>query len=579
VALMDGVGERTSSWGAAWSRRDFLARAGTTLAAGGFVFTAAELLAACGNAKTAGTTQSATPVRGGYVIEGSTPDVDGFNPIINVAGFDSLMGRYLFDGLITYTADGTLVPALAESLPKISSDGLTYTFNLRSGVRWTDGQPLTSDDVVFTYNLMFDPAYRAVKSPYRGDFEKFVAAISNPDPRTVIFRMNTEWSPFLALHGWHGVLPRHVLGSLTPDAINSAPFNQKPTVSSGVFKFVDWQQGYHVTLARNDLYWGGPSYLDQYVYKVIPQEPSLLEQLKSGQIDIARIISPGNVADVQAQPQLDVLIYPATSVLAYVHNLSPSNAATRFLGSKAVRQALLSAVDRQGIVDGIYFKVGGSLTNSFIPTASWAYNPGVTPKYTYDKARAESMLDAEGWKKSSSGIREKDGAPMKLEVLTSLNSKEYIAVAQTLQQAWKDIGLDVSVKTVPYVQELNLAYYQHAFDVAVLAVATLVDPDESAYWHSRNAVPGGMNCGSYKNPQVDQILDQAASTSDQGKRKQLYARLQDILADELPAGPLLVQQGFFAYNKRVHGMGRGQIGTFTNTGPRPFMNKVFVTKS
>jgi peptide/nickel transport system substrate-binding protein len=137
----------------------------------------------------------------------------------------------------------------------------------------------------------------------------------------------------------------------------------------------------------------------------------------------------------------------------------------------------------------------------------------------------------------------------------------------------------VSVKSVSYVQELNLAYYQHAFDVVVLNVGTGVDPDETAYWHSRNTIPGGQNAGGYKNSQVDQLLDQAASTPDQAKRKQLYWKLQDILADELPAGPLLNQQGFFAYNKRVHGMGKAEIGTFTNSGPRPAMNKVFVTKS
>jgi len=565
-----------------WSRRDFMVRTGGLTLGSVMFMTAAEFLAACGNAVTnQNQSQNVTPVKGGSLIEGNSSDiVAGFNPIVNAGALDIQQSNMIFEGLLATNPAGELVPALAESAPKVSSDGLTFTFSLRKGLKWSDGSPLTSDDVLFTYNLMFDPSYKAVRSPYRGDFESFVASLAAPDPNTFVVKLKQINAPFLASHGLHGILPKKVLGGLSAAEINTTSFNAAPTLASGVFKFVEWVKGDHIKLVRNDNYWRGPSYLDTYVWKVYADATGVVNGLKNGEVDAAKVTSPSFVADLQTNPDLVVYQFPVPVVLAYWYNTDPSKPAGKLLGDKAVRQALYMVIDRAGIVDAIYAKVGGAVTGSAMPSTSWAYNKDLKPTYTLDKAKAASLLDGAGWKLGSDGVRTKDGVRAKLEVLTSAASKEYTAIAEVMQQAWKELGIDVSVRGVPFPTELNAANTTRAFDTLVVGYQLGLDPDLSPWFHSRNIVAGGGNYSSYRSSATDALLDQAVATNDQAKRKQLYAQIQDNLAEDLPLGPILVQNGFVAYHKKVHNFTAAQLSnnTFYGFGTRWWMKDVFVTK-
>ena len=166
-----------------WSRREFLVRGGQVVGSTALGLSMTSFLAACANAGQTGQSgaQSVTPVKGGTLIEGLSTDIaQTLNPVLNSNGQDLNFVSMMFDGLLSNDGAGQLIPMVAEALPKVSSDGLTYTFTLRKGVNWSDGKPLTSDDVVFTYNLMLDPAYKAVRSPYRGDLETNVASVQAP---------------------------------------------------------------------------------------------------------------------------------------------------------------------------------------------------------------------------------------------------------------------------------------------------------------------------------------------------------------------------------------------------------------
>src|SRR5256714_10186056 len=211
-----------------WSRRDFLKRTGGAAAYLAFMAGGAEFLAACAG----GGTTSQTPKKGGHVVEGNFSDIRTLNsrPSSNPAS-NQVIGL-MFDGLLNQKKNGDLIPALAKDLPKTSSDGLTYTFKLRSGLKWSDGQAITSDDVKFTYQLAYDPQYKEVSSPRRGDLEKYIASIDTPDPLTVVIKTTTVFAPFLPTHGLYGILPKHVLGSLSAKDINTAPFNTAPSVSN-----------------------------------------------------------------------------------------------------------------------------------------------------------------------------------------------------------------------------------------------------------------------------------------------------------------------------------------------------------
>jgi len=562
-----------------WSRREFLSRGGAAVLGGGLALSAADLLAACGPGQQTSSAGSVAPVKGGNLIEGYAADLTaGFNPVVNTASVDLGIGSLMFDGLLTYNGAGELQPLLA-GLPKVSSDSLTYTFSLRRDATWSDGKPLTSDDVLFTYNLMLDPAYKDVRSSFRGDLVAYIASLSAPDPYTVVFKLKTPFAPFLANHGWHGILPKHVLGDLAPAQLNTTSFNTAPTVVSGAFKFVEWVKGDHVTLSRNPACYRGQAYLDNFVFKPIADPQGLVSQLKNGEIDCARVSLASAFNDLRANPALNVINFPIPQTVNYWYNLARGTLGSKLFGDRAVRQALFYAVDTGGISDGVYFKVGGLPTDSVIPPESWAHSSKVTPKYTLDPVKAASLLDAAGWKKGASGVRENGGLQLKFEITTLANNPNYGGVAQALQQAWNQIGCSVTIKAVPLAQLSSAAYTSRTFDVLIISLLTGLDPDESSYWHSRNIVPGGMNISSFSDAQVDQLLDQAASTLDQSKRKQLYSQFQDILATEQPGPPLLVQGGIWAYKKSVHGWGGGQMGGYTWNGLRPYLKDVFVSRS
>src|SRR6266851_118214 len=261
-----------------WSRRDFLKRTGGVAAYMAFAAGGLSFLEACGGGTTS---TNLTPKKGGHVIEGNFSDIRTLNSMLSSDTASNQVIGLMFDGLLNYAKSGDLVSQLAKSLPTTSSDGLTYKFTLRDNLKFSDGQPLTADDVVFTYQLAYDPKYKDVASPRRGDLSKYIASVTAPDPKTVVITTTTVFAPFLANHALYGILPKHVLGSMDAKAINTADFNTAPSVTNGAFKFVKWDKGQQVTLARNDNYWNGPAYLDSYVYNVLPDSVAVNNQRES----------------------------------------------------------------------------------------------------------------------------------------------------------------------------------------------------------------------------------------------------------------------------------------------------------
>src|SRR5258708_7217667 len=233
-----------------WSRRDFLKRTGGVAAYMAFAAGGLSFLEACGGGTPS---TSLTPKKGGHVIEGNFSDIRTLNSMLSSDTASNQVIGLMFDGLLNYSKSGDLVPALAKSYTT-STDGLTYKFTLRDNLKFSDGQPLTADDVVFTYQLAYDPKYKDVSSPRRGDLQKYIASVTAPDPKTVVITTTTVFAPFLANHALYGILPKHVLGSMDPKAINTADFNTAPSVTNGPFKFVKWDKGQQVTMARNDNY-------------------------------------------------------------------------------------------------------------------------------------------------------------------------------------------------------------------------------------------------------------------------------------------------------------------------------------
>jgi len=553
----------------AWSRRDFLKRAGGAAAYMAFLGGAVEFLEACAGGTTTTTT---TPKKGGHVVEGNFTDVRTFNSMLSSDTASNQVIGLMFEGLLNYRKNGDLIPALAADLPKTSSDGLTYTFKLRPNLKFSDGQPLTSDDVKFTYQLAFDSQYAAVASPRRGDLSKYIASIDTPDPQTVIIKTTQVFAPFLANHALYGILPKHVLGSMTAAQINTADFNTAPSVTSGAFKFVKWDKGQQVTMARNDNYWAGAPYLDQWIYKVLPDSVAVTNQLKTGEIDIGPV-DPGQFDALKTTSTVAMSEFPVPTFTFYAYQLDPSKPAGPLFQDKAVRQALLYALNRDQIVSAVFFG-HGTVANSVEPPTSWAYKDKPATLIKFDKAKAESLLDSAGWAKGSDGIRAKNGLKLKFTMITNAGNKQRESMLQIMQQSWHDIGVEATPSLIQFPQLVSQIVSIRTFDVFLVGFNWAQDPDVSPLYHSRNTAAGGFNGAFFKNDQADQLLDQALTTLDKTKRKQLYSQFQDLMSDLQPSPVILFNTGIYGVNTRVQGTDFGPFNQFAN---RPWNHATWVT--
>jgi len=539
-------------------RRTFLK--GSALAA--FLYSSGGLLAAC--TPQAGTTASPsgqTKVKGGTVVEGAPVDIQMLNPILGSDNYGFSLAGVIFDGLLSSDTAGNLIPVLAQGLPTVSSDNLSLTFKLRPNVKWTDGQDLNSDDVVFTFELFHDPKYKDVTTSRRAEFEQYVDTITAPDPLTVVFKLKSPYPPILSSSLQRGILPKHVLGNLAAKDINTASFNSAPTVSSGAFKFGRWDKGQQVVLERNDKYWGGSVPLDRYILKIIPESSAMVSALRNGEIDLVLGVDPALGDQVKSAPNLTLADYWASAVVFMSFQLDPAKPASKIFSDKAVRQALLYALDRDTMATAIY-RGAAATANSMLPSISWAYSPNVSPKYTFDKTKAEKLLDDAGWKRGASGTREKNGTQLSFELMSVSGMKPLESTVASMQDQWKAIGVTATIKLVDFAALIQQVRNDRKFDATVWSINLSQDPDIiSLLVTTPNAATGGFNSATYKNPQIDKMLGDAAKSFDQEARKKNYIDVQNVLMEELPYAPIFETKELLGINKRVQGV-VGVVGPF-----------------
>ncbi len=502
------------------------------------------LLAACSGGKPEsagkGTVVSDVPAYGDAIVEGSIGDVSGFLTAVTTDASSHEAAGYVFNGLVRYDKNLKLEGELAESW-EVSPDGKRITFHLRKGVRWHDGAPFTSDDVMFTYQRMIDPR---TPTAYGEDFRQVKRATA-PGPHTFVVEYGRPFAPALASWGMH-VLPKHLLEKY-PD-ISKSPLNKKP-VGTGPYRFVEWKTGEKVVFDASPDYFEGKPYIARVITRVIPDQATMFLELKSGGVDIMTLTPPQYVRQTETaefRKSFNRYKYTASGYTYLGFRLSHP-----FFKDKRVRQAIAHAADKKALIDGVLLGLGQEATGPYKP-GTWAHNPGVR-KYPHDPLRAKALLAEAGWRERD-GVLVKDGHPFEFTVLTNAGNEARAKTAAILQQNLAEVGVRMKIRTVEWAAFINEFIDKRKFDAVILGWNITPDPDQFDIWHSSKTGPKELNHVGFANPEVDRLLDEGRSTFDLEKRRKAYFRIQEILAEEQPYVFLFVPEALPVVHHRFRGI-------------------------
>lgn len=505
-------------------RRQFL-----TLGAGA-------LLASSGSAhsQTSGSAPPSTPK--GVVVVGLSQEPTAFNPLMPGIECDEVVWTNVFSTLWTAEPDGSLKPDLAIAIPSqtnggITEGGLAWTVKLREGVVWHDGTAFTAEDVKYSLELINAPGFKARTRVGH----MLVKDIVVKGPHEISWRMEKPYAPYLALLANTQMVPKHVLGKAADP--NTAAFNNAP-IGTGPFKWGSRTPGDNVTLVANERYHGTGPYLEKAVLKYVPDQTSLYTQFRTGQVDFVPI--PGIPANYYNEAVKlsgrKVVIAPNGSLEIIMPNLGH-----KAFAEKAVRQALYAAIDKQAIIDAIYYGVPKP-TESFVPQESWAYNPNL-PAQSRDLAKANKLLDEAGWLRGGNGVRKKNGVALEFAVSTTTGNALREQCQQLMMQDWQQIGASMKISNMPAAVIWGEFYVRSKFESLLVGTTfrTGVDPDPATRFAS-DAIPvkggSGGNYMQWEDAEADKLMKLGQETFDQDKRKAIYWKLQEIVREELPILPI-----------------------------------------
>ncbi len=393
-------------------------------------------------------------------------------------------------------------------------------FHLRDDVRWHDGAPFTSRDVLFTYRAI---TADETASPRKPDFD-LIIAIEAPDTHTVRVTYRKPYSP--ALNSWMmSMLPAHLLED-KPQSWWATNFDRAP-VGTGPYKFDTWKTNEYLRVVRNPDYFDGPApWLDAIVFRTLPDQLSLRLAFETREVDFWSA-DPWAVASFQKDSRFDIFSSPSSSYTYVGWNLERP-----LFQDPLVRRALAHAVDVPAMVRYILYGNGVQSTGIFTPQM-WFFNPRVIP-FAYDVEKANSLLDEAGWLRGPDGIRTKDGERFSFTLMTNNGNEVRRDIATLVQNALKEVGIEVKVEMYEWAVFLKNYVNKKNFDAIVLGWALGLDFDQFQIWHSSQANPEQLNVVSYKNPEVDRLLEHLRQEYDRQRIIDMAGLMQSIIYRDQP---------------------------------------------
>ncbi|MET0389843.1 MAG: peptide-binding protein [Polyangiales bacterium] len=492
-----------------------------------------------------------TPRSGGELVVGVDVEPNSLNTLTST---DWLAKRIVLQrigqALVRVDANDDprfrIVPALAERW-EVSPDGRTYTFHLRAGVTWHDGQPFSASDVLATFDKLRDPQVDAAGT--RSDFEE-LARYSAPDPATVVLEWKRPYFLVLDALADLPIQPAHVIAKLSPAQYNAAatnPLNRAP-IGTGPFKFVSWESQGKIVLERNPHYWGRPTYLDRLVFRIVPDPGVRMQLAERGELDLLYRVKPDQWVGMNSAALREhwhrSRFYPAKYQWIGWNQQHP------LLADVRVRRALTQLIDRPSIIDKLMHGLPRATTCHFY-WASAACDPALTP-LPYDPEAAAQLLDsADVRDHDGDGIRDRNGVPLRFGLLLPSSSRDATRIAALIKEDLARQGVEVRLEMVEWsalLQRVN----EHTFDAVTMLWSGDARMDPTQIWHSRSH-KAGTNFIGYHNAEVDRLIEEARVTLDDNTRNALFRRFGAIIHAEQPYTFLFVPAELDLLHERVKG--------------------------
>jgi peptide/nickel transport system substrate-binding protein len=470
-----------------------------------------------------------------FLIETMPTNLD---PRIGTDAVSQRLDSLIFSSLVELDAQRIPRGDLAEKWE--TPDPVTYIFHLRSGVKFHDGRQLTSADVKYTFDSILD---RSITSPKRGSLA-LIQSIDAPDASTVIFHLKEPYAGFL----WE--IARPAIG-IVP-AGSGVDFSGRLT-GTGPFRFVSAEQDDNVILDSNRDYFGGAPQISRVQFRVVPEAIVRALELRKGSADVeVNSLTADMIPVLRQQPTLDVTDNPGTNYQYLAFNLENAT-----LAKREVRQALAYATNRDEIIKYLY-RGQARPADGPLPSSSWGYDPDIR-KYEYNPQQAEHLLDAAGFPRQPA----MGGMRVKLSLKTTTEESSRL-LATVLQEQWRKVGIDLDVRPLEFAT-LFSDMARGSFEIFTLRwIGANNDPDTffEYVFDSRKIPPSGANRGHYRNPEVDALLDRARVESDREKRRELFSKVQKIIAEDLPYVSLWFMDNVSVHRKRISGVQLSPTGDY-----------------
>lgn len=481
------------------------------------------------------------PAGGENTLVYGSQDYTAINPALYEHGE---INALLFAGLTAHDAENKVVPGLAESWV-FDEKSLTYTFRLREGLTFHDGEPLTSEDVKFTLEAILDSDNQSEIVSNYTDIEK----ISCPDERTVEIKLrqvNVAFPDYMTI----GILPSHLLEGKD---LATCDFNQNP-VGAGPYKMTEWDPGQSITMERFEGYYDGQANIERVIFKIVPDTDAKAMQLKSGDIDMAQITAK-TAGDIEESGNFNVYHMETADYRAIAYNFAGN---TLFKEYPELANILSYAIDREAVIKSVLLGEGQV---AYSPIQKNKYNLEDMEKFAYDPEKCRQLLEKNGWKKNTGGYYEKDGKELAFVISAMADDQVRVDIAKMCANQLQQIGVNATAESRPSLDWAGQ-------DCCIIGWGSPFDADDHTY--KVFSSDAGDNYTGYSNKKADELLTKARHTEDGAERAALYADFQTALTDAMPYTFIAYVDADYAVSKTIRGiteqtvLGHHGVGVFWN---------------